>query len=88
MMKEIDTWKLVESKIDELRLLTDEKWKNSEWELAALGERVIRTVEQSKAESECLRANAQALQDSLKELIQQVQYRDVFQTQNPDDDDL
>lgn len=40
-----ETWDLVEMRMAELRVLTNANWKNSEWELAALGERVLRTVE-------------------------------------------
>jgi hypothetical protein len=73
------TWKLVESKMAELRALTDDKWKNSEWELAALGERVLRAAENSISESEALRANTRELQTSMKELVEQIQYQEIFQ---------
>lgn len=73
------TWKLVESKMAELRALTDDKWKNTEWELAALGERVLRAAENSISESEALRANTRELQASMKELVEQIQYQEIFQ---------
>jgi hypothetical protein len=73
------TWKLVERKMAELRALTDDKWKNSEWELAALGERVLRAAENSISESEALRANTRELQASMKELVEQIQYQEIFQ---------
>jgi len=44
-----ETWRLVELKLDILRQRTHEGWQNQDWELAALGERVIRTTEQSLA---------------------------------------
>ena len=39
-----ETWKLVQEKQAELRRLTEQNWQNGEWELAALGERVLRTT--------------------------------------------
>jgi hypothetical protein len=50
-----DTWDQIEGKLLELRVLTNANWKNSEWELAALGERILRSVEASKAQSESIR---------------------------------
>lgn len=47
-MKAKDTWQMVEQKLQELRKLTEEAWGKEEWELAALGERTLNTVEQSK----------------------------------------
>ncbi len=46
-MNRSDTWKLVQEKQLELRRLTEMNWNNGEYELAALGERTLRTVEQS-----------------------------------------
>ena len=51
------TWDTIEGKMLELRILTNANWKNSEWELAALGERVLRSVEAAKAQSESIRFN-------------------------------
>jgi hypothetical protein len=80
------TWKLVESKMAELRALTDDKWKYSEWEMAALGERVLRAAENSIVESEALRANTLELQASMKELVAQIQYQQIFEnTPQPTD---
>ena len=50
-----DTWKLVQEKQVELRRLTEANWKNGEYELAALGERTLRTVEQSAEAVNALR---------------------------------
>ena len=47
-MKAKDTWQMVEQKLQELHKLTEEAWEKEEWELAALGERTLKTVEQSK----------------------------------------
>jgi hypothetical protein len=51
-----DTWHVVERKMLELRILTNANWKNQEYELAALGERVLRSVEMAKSESENVRS--------------------------------
>jgi len=63
----------------ELRILTEANWKNSEYELAALGERVLRTVEQSKAESEIMRSDARHLQESIENLKQEIQFKSIFE---------
>jgi hypothetical protein len=77
-MKTSETWALVESKMLELRLITDANWNNSEFELAVLGEKVLRTVENSKVESEILRSSAQQLEESMDALKQQAQYNRIF----------
>jgi len=56
-MKTNENWDIIEGKMLELRILTNANWKNSEWEVAALGERVLRTVEIAKAESERMRTD-------------------------------
>jgi len=48
-MNNHDTWKLVQEKQLELRRLTEQNWQNGEYELAVLGEKTLRTVEQSAA---------------------------------------
>lgn len=73
-----ETWEAIEGKMLELRILTNANWKNSEWELAALGERVLRTVEASKAESELLLADTERLQKSIENLRQENAYRSIF----------
>jgi hypothetical protein len=72
-MKTNEVWDLVESKMIELRILTDANWKNSEYKLAALGERVLRTAEQSRMESQILQDGAEELQRSIENL--QCKYR-------------
>ena len=69
-VKTSDTWRLVELKLEVLRQRTREGWQNENWELAALGERVIKTTEQSLAASgdmhqrfDTLRAQMVALED-------------------------
>jgi hypothetical protein len=73
-----ETWDVIEGKMLELRILTNANWKNSEWELAALGERVLRTVEASKAESELMLVDAERLQKSIENLRQDYAYRNIF----------
>ena len=50
-----ETWDLIKEKQEELRQLTDQNWRNGEWELAALGERTLRTVSQSAEASRTMR---------------------------------
>lgn len=50
-----DTWKLVQQKQDELRSLTEQNWQNGEWELAALGERVLRTTTDAREAASSMR---------------------------------
>jgi hypothetical protein len=73
-----ETWDAIEGKMLELRILTNANWKNSEWELAALGERVLRTVEASKAESELMLVDAERLQKSIENLRHDYAYRNIF----------
>jgi hypothetical protein len=55
-----ETRDLIEEKILQLRILTDANWKEQEYELAVLGERVLRTIELSKSALEELRRAAQS----------------------------
>jgi hypothetical protein len=80
-MNTSETWDMIEGKMLELRILTNANWKNSEWELAALGERVLRTVELAKAESEKLRDDAEHLQKSVESLKKEWDYRQIFEVQ-------
>jgi hypothetical protein len=81
-MNTSETWDMIEGKMLELRILTNANWKNSEWELAALGERVLRTVELAKAESEKLRDDAEHLQNSVESLKKEWDYRQIFEVQS------
>jgi hypothetical protein len=73
-----ETWDAIEGKMLELRILTNANWKSSEWEIAALGERVLRTVEAAKAESELMRANMERLENSVADLKQEQAYNKIF----------
>jgi hypothetical protein len=77
-MIESNTWDLIEGKMLELRILTNANWKNSEWELAALGERVLRTVEMSKAESAKMHSDYANLQHSIDELQGELKFKKIF----------
>ena len=77
-MERSDVWELIQGKMLELRILTNANWKNSEWELGALGERVLRTVEMSMAESERLRADYNKLEQSIADLRQDWQIKNIF----------
>jgi hypothetical protein len=78
-MNTSDTWNLIEGKMLELRILTNANWKNQEYELAALGERVLRTVEMSKAESERMRSDMENLTQSVDELKNEWQFKNIFE---------
>jgi hypothetical protein len=83
-MSTSDIWELVEGRMLELRILTEANWKNSEWELAALGERVLKTVDQSRIQSEAMHANAQDLQISMNTLAAHLKYQAIFADQARD----
>jgi hypothetical protein len=81
-MNTSDTWNLIEGKMLELRILTNANWKNQEYEVAALGERVLRTVEMAKAESERMRSDMENLTQSVDELKNEWQFRNIFESNN------
>jgi hypothetical protein len=81
-MNTSDTWNLIEGKMLELRILTNANWKNQEYELAALGERVLRTVEMAKAESELMRSDMENLTQSIDELKSEWQFKNLFEVKN------
>lgn len=62
------TWRLVEAKLKELRRLTDRQWANEEWELAALGERTIKTVLASQQASRELHENYTRFRETTAQL--------------------
>ena len=64
-MEADDKWKMVEEKQQELRRLTEKAWKDGEWEIAALGERVLDTSEKSKQSAGEMRSNMAALDREL-----------------------
>ena len=79
-MKASETWELVEEKMIELRIITEAKWRNSEWELAALGERVLRTTDQCKSDAKALRDEAEYLHNSIEDLKKEQEFRNIFRT--------
>ncbi len=52
MIKANDTWSEVREKQKELKVLLEESWKNGEYHVAAIGENVLRTVDDSLSASE------------------------------------
>lgn len=70
MTKAEGKWQLVKEKQEVLRKLTEEAWGKDEWELAALGERTLRTVEQSKVAADTLRNEMAALNHELGKIPQ------------------
>lgn len=77
-MQANENWDVIEGKMLELRILTDANWKNGEYELAALGERVLRTVEISKSESEKLISDYTDLECSIENLKEEYAYNKIF----------
>jgi len=77
-MRSSAIWQQVDAKIHELRTLTENHWKNGEWELAALGKRIIRTAEQSKIESAALRSSYEALRESIENLQKHLQSKIIL----------
>jgi hypothetical protein len=67
-MNSIDTWDVVERKMLELRILTNANWKRQEYELAVLGEKMLRSLESAKAQAESARAIMERLPESINDL--------------------
>ena len=80
-MKTNETWDIIEGKMLELRILTNANWTNSEWEIAALGERILRTVEMAKAGSERMRADYENVAQSIDNLKAELQFNEIFKKQ-------
>ncbi len=78
-MQSNNLWEQVEGKMVELRILTEANWRGSEWELAALGERVLRTAEESNAVSDRMRSDAEHLQESIETLKTAFQLRSIHE---------
>jgi hypothetical protein len=81
-MQSNETWEAVEGKMLELRILTDANWENGEYELAALGERVLRSVEIAKSDSEKMVSDYTHLEGSIANLKHQVVVNNVFVSEN------
>ena len=64
-MNTIDTWDVVERKMLELRILTNANWKKQEYELAVLGEKMLRSLEIAKAQAQ----SARAIMERLPEVV-------------------
>ncbi len=50
-----EKWRQVEEKLAELKGLVEENWNNGEWQLALMGENIIKTVEKSQVQSADMR---------------------------------
>lgn len=48
MIKRSDTWQKVKEKQDELRNLVNQKLVSGEWEVVEMGEKTLKTVEESR----------------------------------------
>lgn len=67
---EKNKWLLVEEKMEELRGLIGEKWQNEEWDLAILGERVLRTAMKAKLASDERKQQMKTIQSAVDSLRQ------------------
>ncbi len=76
-----ESWDLVERKMLELRILTNANWKNQEYELAVLGEKMLRSIEAAKAKSESARSLMKLLPNSVNELRDGNKLQNIFDTQ-------
>jgi hypothetical protein len=56
-MNSNETWELIERKMLELRILTNANWKNQEYELAVMGEKMLRSVQTAKTRCESVRSD-------------------------------
>ena len=68
-MNSNETWDLIERKMLELRILTNANWKNQEYELAVMGEKVLRSIQIAKSETESVRLELTKLVDEIKEQV-------------------
>jgi hypothetical protein len=61
-------WNVVERKMLELRILTNANWKKGEYELAVLGEKMLRGLEAAKGQTENACSLLERLPVSISEL--------------------
>ena len=80
-MNTIDTWDVVERKMLELRILTNANWKKQEYELAVLGEKMLRSLEIAKAQAQSARAIMERLPASINDLKDEAKLREMLGTQ-------
>ena len=80
-MKTSETWLLVEAKKEELRKLTNRSWNTQEWEMGALGERILNTVNNSIVNAGIMRHRMNSYEDTLRDL-----HRTLQSASNPSDD--
>ncbi|HEY90585.1 MAG TPA: hypothetical protein G4O07_02005 [Dehalococcoidia bacterium] len=69
-MENSNAWPVVVEKMEELRSLTEEQWKTGGWEIAVLGERVLKVTANSKCAAGYLRTQAEAFQATTDSFIQ------------------
>jgi hypothetical protein len=77
----LDTWDIVERKMLELRILTNANWKNQEYELAVMGEKMLRSLEAAKAQSANARAMLEKLPESINDLKDGNKLKSIFGTE-------
>jgi hypothetical protein len=63
-----DNWTVVDRKMLELRILTNANWKRKEYELAVMGEKMLRGLEAARAHCENAALMLQKLPKSVSEL--------------------
>jgi hypothetical protein len=77
-----DSWNVVDRKMLELRILTNANWKNQEYELAVMGEKMLRSIEAAKAQAESARSIMARLPESVNELRDAGKLQNVFEAQS------
>ncbi|HSW57903.1 MAG TPA: hypothetical protein VLH15_05840 [Dehalococcoidales bacterium] len=80
-MKMSDNWDLVERKMLELRILTNANWKNQEYELAVMGEKMLRSVESARMQAESARMVLDMLPESINDLKDENKLQNIFDAQ-------
>jgi len=71
MLNASEKWKLVDEKLAELQGLVEGNWDNGEWQLALMGEKIIKSVEQSQANATEMRHQTNILMARIKNLQNQ-----------------
>jgi hypothetical protein len=80
-MNAIDSVDILERKILELRILTNANWKNQKYEMAVLGEKVLRSITLAKAYTDSSNSILEKLPKSMNELRDENKLLEILETQ-------
>jgi hypothetical protein len=81
-MNPTDTWTIIERKMLELRILTNANWKNQEYELAVLGEKMLRSLEAAKAKCDSAKEVMARLPESITEYKNSRKLEEAVEAEN------